>query len=137
VDPILSQLDAISASYLQQELPLHFEEGSAEAVRELQKPRGFSGPIDETFTQVHREALQQLADDATLRFATALEGVRRSAQSAISKATKQAIINKLIQSEIAGQANPAVDTKQILEDAGIVAIQSTIEAGRPKALHPC
>lgn len=122
VEAILGQLDEITAGYLGDELPQQFRDGSDEAIAQLRKVRGLV--VDDTFTQIHTQALQELVDDATLKFATALEGVRASAKSAIKKATKQEIVNKLVQAEIEGASRPSVGTRKTLEEAGIVAIQS-------------
>lgn len=123
IDIILGELDRMSAEYVQQALPLHYRDGSDEAVRQLQNLRGFSDEIDETFGSIHREAMKALADDAKLKFANALEGVRRSSQSLISRELKQKIIGQLLVSEIEGAANPAGRVQEVLEQEGIVAIQ--------------
>lgn len=125
VEAVLSQLDQLSADYIREQVPLQYVKGSNEAIAQLRKLRGFTDTINETFTAIHQEALQQLADDAAQKFGSSLEGVRRSARSAITKSTKQAVMNKLIQNEIEGKSNPAVDTQKVLEDAGITAIQGS------------
>ena len=67
VDALLAELDELTAKYIQAEIPAHFREGSADAVRELRKVAGFD--VDATFATVHREAVQALADDAAMNLA--------------------------------------------------------------------
>lgn len=122
VDEVLSQLDALTADFITQQIPIQYKAGSEEAIKALQRVRGF-GEIDQTFGTLHTKALQQLANDATLRFANALEAVKRESRSLISTAQKQEVIGELIASEIEGAADPAERVQQVLEEQGIVALQ--------------
>lgn len=122
IESLLSQLDELSAKYLTEQLPLHFKSGSTEAVSQL-RSLGFKD-IDATFGTIHLHALQALVDDSKLKFANALEGVRREASSRISQATKQQVITELLQNEIAGGATPSARVKRIFLDQGITAIRS-------------
>lgn len=66
-------------------------------------------------------ALQQLSDDASLEFAKTLKGVRKEAQSVITKANEQRIVSELIASEVEGCHEPGKALLEILEDQAIVA----------------
>jgi hypothetical protein len=122
IDLLLSELDQLTAKYLSEALPLHFRDGSDEAIERLRKVQGF-GEIDRTFGTIHTEALQALADDATLKFANALEGVKRETRSVITKANKEAVIRELIASEIEGAAAPEKRVAELFRDQGVTAFQ--------------
>lgn len=124
VDQILQELDALTAEYIQQELPIQFQGGSDEAIRQLRMVRGF-GEIEDTFGTIHIQAIEQLAEDATLRFANALQTVRMDARARMTKLQKQKIVGELIASEIEGAANPAARVQKVLEDEGIVGIRTS------------
>lgn len=125
VDELLGELDSLTAGYVALAIPVHFRDGSEEAIAHLRRLSGFTEEIDEEFGTLHKEAIQRLADDAALRFASALEGVRRESQSLIAAAQKQKIVTELIVSEIEGAPNPAQRVKEILEEEGLVALRST------------
>src|SRR5690606_29182820 len=46
IDALLAELDEMAAGYLKEVLPLHFRDGSDEAIRQLRKLRGFAEQID-------------------------------------------------------------------------------------------
>lgn len=123
IDSLIAELDAMTAEFIRDGLPEIFKEGSEEAIRELRKIKGF-GEIDESYIGLHREAMQALADDASFKFANALEGVRRSARSLVSEAQKQKIINQLLVAEVEGAARPSDRVKSVFEEAGITAIKT-------------
>src|SRR5262245_60398043 len=77
---IVADLEALTRTYLTKELPKQFKRGSEEAVTALKR---IQDDVDEAYGPVHKEALKQLVDDAALKFASALEGVRREASSLI------------------------------------------------------
>jgi hypothetical protein len=120
VEAVLRELEELTHGYLAENIPAQFKAGSEEAIAELGKLRGF-GAIDETFSAIHQEAVQQLANDATLKFARAIQGTRDAAEIKIGEALKQQLVNELIQSEIQGTAPR---TKQVFQEAGITAFQS-------------
>ena len=123
VDIIISELDDLAARYLQEALPLHFREGSDEAIAQLRNLQGFSDKIDETFGTIHTQALHALAGDARLKFGNALQGVRDGAKAAITSSLKQQMIGELLVSEIEGASNPAKRVQDILEQQQISAVQ--------------
>ena len=104
---------------------MHFREGSNKAVASLEKLRAFTENIDGDFIAIHKEAIQQLAEDAASKLASALEGVRRKARSLITAAQKQAVVKKLIDSQLSGRSNPSQQVKEVLEKQGLTAIQGT------------
>lgn len=122
VNSLLSELEALSADYIQQEIPLQYKEGSQEAIRELQKVRGLV--VDDTFTATHREALQALADDARLKFASSIQSVRNGVAAKFRAADRQQIMTKLITSEIEGDALPQKQVKILLEQSGVTGVQT-------------
>lgn len=124
VDQILAELDVLTAEYIQQELPIQFQGGSDEAIRQLKTIRGF-GDIEDTFGTIHTEAIAQLAEDATLRFANALQTVRMDAKARMTKLQKRKILGELIASEVEGTSNPAARVKKIFEDEGIVGFRTS------------
>lgn len=122
INSLINELDTITAEYIQQQIPIQFKEGSDEAIAQLRKVAGF--PVDDTFTTLHREALQALADDATLKFANALQSVKNGVKTAIRQSQKQQILTELITSEITGDSAPQKRVKILLEESGAVGIQT-------------
>ena len=110
IDPILGQLQRMTKEYVQAELPEHFRSGSAEAVQGLKKLAGF-GEVDGEFSQLHKEALQEIADDASESFGEGLRSVRRGVEKAITRAEKQRVIGEILVQEVQGAANPAKAVK--------------------------
>lgn len=79
--------------------------------------------IDGTFGVIHTQALKALSEDAKLKFANTLEGVRRGARSAVSAAAKQHVIGKLLVAEIEGASNPAKLVSDAFKEQEITAFQ--------------
>lgn len=132
INVILAELSQLSNDYVTRDLVEKFKEGSEEAVKLMLKTDGIE-EVDVSFTQIHKEAMQQLADDATLKFANAIEGARREASSLLTRVQKQKILGKLIAAEIEGASNPAARVQEVLEEEGIVSLRTpsrriTIEA---------
>jgi hypothetical protein len=123
IDSILSELENLSASHIQDALPAHFRSGSEEAIRELKKLKGFGDQIDETFGTIHTDALNALAQDASLKFASTLKSVQQSARTLVTSSMKQQIIGKLLVAEIEGSSNPAQTVKDFFADQGVTALQ--------------
>jgi uncharacterized protein YbjQ (UPF0145 family) len=121
VNAILRELEQSTADYLGKDLTGHFKRGSEEAAAALRK---LQSGVETSFTQVHQEALNELRKDAALKFANALEGVRRETSKLVTAAEKQRIINKLIKGEREGAGRPAEQVKALLEQRGIVALES-------------
>lgn len=122
VGSILSQLDELSATYVTEQLPIHFKAGSSEAIASL---RSMNFPeIDTTFGAIHQEAIDALVSDANLKFANTLEGVRREASSALSRAQKDQVIRQVVQDELSGNAGTAKSVKGVFADQGITAFRS-------------
>lgn len=119
---ILAELDRMSAEFLQSNLPAIYKDGADEALRELRQFSGFD-QVNGTFGEIHTEAIKQLVSDATLKFANALEAVRRESVSALRTAEKQQVMQKIVTNEIQGK-NATGDVKQALADAGITALRS-------------
>lgn len=122
INALINELDTMTAEYIQQQIPIQFKEGSSEAIAQLRKVSGFS--VDDTFSTLHTEALQALADDATLKFANALQSVKNGIKTAIRQSQKQQILSELITSEITGDAAPQKRVKILLEQSGAVGIQT-------------
>jgi|GEM_PF-6218771 len=64
-----------------------------------------------------------MAEDAKLRFADAIQTVKRSATMRLSEATKELIMQKMIVDQIQG-LNPTKAVKGILEQAGVAAVRT-------------
>lgn len=120
-DAVLSQLRSVTKEYLGKGLPEQFRRGSAEAVKKLQGVKGLR--IDETFTQLHKEALQQLSDDAALGFGRSLQEIKRDVERAITNSRKEEIIGEILASEVAGE-DSAANVKKQFEDAGVIGIRT-------------
>jgi hypothetical protein len=121
VNALLAQLDQLSARYITEQVPIQYTAGSDEAIAELKKVEGF--PVDETFSTLHTEALNVLAQDASDKFANALQGVRKEASSLITAVQKQEIQKKILQSQVEGAARPQDLVKTYLEQEGIVSLR--------------
>jgi len=123
IDTLIRELDALTAEYIDATLPLHFQEGTDEAIRDLRNLSGFAASIDESFGVVHQEALQALAEEASLKFATALEGVRSDARSKLTRMQRENVVRELISSEVEGANNPSARVKAIFEGEKIESFQ--------------
>lgn len=121
IDAILRQLDQLTAEYVRDELPQRFKDGSALALAELRALH--FRDLDTGFTDFHVEAVRQLAEDAKLRFAEAIQAVKRFAAVRLSEATKQLIMQKMIVDQING-VNPTKAVKGILQQQKIIAIRT-------------
>ncbi len=124
IDIILQELEQLSLEYIQQGLPLHYKAGADEAIQQLRKVQGF-GEIADAFGTIHVEAISVLAEDATLKFANALEAVRRESRSVLRAAEKQKVLGEIIASEIEGAADPAKRVQEVLAEEGIVALRGS------------
>ncbi|PQO47383.1 phage minor capsid protein [Blastopirellula marina] len=121
IEPILSELEAITAQYLRKDLAAQFKRGSQEAVDTLRKMKEFRGDIKESFTQLHKEALQVLADGAAKSFGVGIRGVRGEVERMISTATKQQIQAEILAADASG-SKAAV--KDIFEKQGFASFRS-------------
>lgn len=124
VRSIVSELEDLTASYLPDNLRLQYINGSTEAVEHLRSLAQFKGDIDETFTQLHREALQQLVTDAKDKFATALVSVTRRGDRIVTNLQKQRIQEQILLSEIQGE-NAVSKVKDYLEGQQITAVRAS------------
>ncbi|QDT46175.1 hypothetical protein Pan258_01920 [Symmachiella dynata] len=121
INPIIQQLQSLTNEYLAKDLPEQFRRGSQEAVKQLKKHSEFKGDIDESFTQAHKNALQQIADDASLSFGRGLQELVKSADRAFSEARKQQIVTEILTSEVTGET---ANVKKILLDQGVTGIRT-------------
>lgn len=83
-----------------------------------------AGDIDETFSLIHTEALQQLVDDATARFGSSLEAVRGSAKGVISDIVKRKIMQEAAVNAITGGADDTAKAKAILAADGVTSFRT-------------
>lgn len=118
IDAILSQLDELTAEYIQEGLPEQFRRGSDEAIRELRKVSGF-GEIDSTFGLIHTAAIQVLADNARLSFGNSLQATRNGIASRLTSLEKERVLREIIQKEISGQVNVRLNVRDIFAEQGI------------------
>jgi hypothetical protein len=119
IDAILAQLDQLSADYIREGLAEQFKIGSAVALYELRKLR--LSDLDTDFTGIHLEAVRELARDASLRFGEAIETVRRSATVKLSQASKEAVLQGMMQKELTG-ADATKAVKSVF--AGVTAFRT-------------
>lgn len=128
INAILSQLDQMTADFVRDDIADHFKNGSAIALAEL---RALKVPdLDGEFTPIHREAVQQLAEDARLRFGSAIQAVKRDAALKLSEATKEHILQQMMVRELAGGVNPTAAVKDIIQNQGFTAIRTSNGASR-------
>lgn len=121
VDAVLRSLEDLTRGYIQNDIPAQFLTGSNEAIKQLRQIRS-RVEINESFTQVHKEAVQQIADDASLSFGRGVLELRKSVERTVSTARKQEIINELIIAEVSG-ASATERVKKIFEDADVFGIR--------------
>lgn len=121
IEPILAELEEMTATYLIKDLPAHFRIGSQEAVDTLRRMKAYRGRIDESFTQLHKEALQAIADQAARSFGNGIDTVRGDVERMISTATKQKVQAEILAAEAAG-GKAAV--REIFESEGITGFRS-------------
>lgn len=122
INAVLAELETLSSEYVHQELPARFKEGSEEAVRLLTKDLE---SIDTSFSGIHKEAIQALAEDASMKFAGTIENARRESQSLLTKIQKQKVIGSLIVSEIEGASNPAQRVTEVLQEERVTGLRTS------------
>lgn len=123
INAILAELDSLTAQYLREDLPEQFKIGSTLALNELRKLK--LPDLDGTYPEFHREAVQALADNARLRFGSAIETVRRDATVKLSNASKQAILQEILVKEIQGGRNATEAVTQFFRNQGVLSINTT------------
>jgi len=121
VDAVLRSLEDLTRGYIRDDVPAQFLRGSDEAIKQLRQIRS-KVEIEQTFTQVHKAAVQQIADDASQSFGRSIVELRKTVERTVSTARKQEIINELIIAEVSG-TNAKDQVKKVFEDADVFGIR--------------
>jgi hypothetical protein len=123
VESTISELAEKTGKTLQKELPLYYESGVRDAVKQLKNIKA-PIPVEGNLNRLHKQAISALLDETAKLFAEGMTGVTRSAEKAISKATRQMITQKLAEGAIVGQTRKTVtkEIKKVIQDEGIYAL---------------
>lgn len=123
VQDTVDELAVKAGKAVQTELPLYYENGAKDAVKQLKNIKA-PIPVQGALNQIHKQAISALVDETAKLFAEGMTGVTRSAEKAISKATRQLITQRLAEGAIAGETRRTVtkEIKKVIQDEGIYAL---------------
>lgn len=121
VDNTIARLDEATKTQLEADIPLVYRTFSDEAKKEIKK---LGVAVDPRFSQIHVEAAQAIADDAYLRFARTMQGIKTSAQDFIALAQKETIRSTIAEGQLLGRAaeDVAETVEKQIREQGITAL---------------
>lgn len=121
IDDVIKKLDKRTKEYLDKQVPKTYAIFANEARKALRKDGLVMG---KKFSKIHKEATKALADEGKLRFAVAMQGIKRSATDYVALARKTAIRESIAVGQITGQAaeKTAREVKKLIKDQGITSL---------------
>ena len=124
INQILKETGTDVQEFLAKELPVYYEVGADEAVKQL-KNTGAQVQVAEGFNRIHKEAIVALVDDTSRAFGESLRGVGRSANLLLGKATRDQLTQKMAEGQIGGKALKEVKRNivGILQEQGLDALK--------------
>lgn len=123
IEKILQDLNVDVGKYIETEIPKYYKKGANQAVEQLE---AIDAEIAAAvrFNQIHKEAIAALVDDTQRAFAESIQGVARTANQLLGKATREALTQQMAIGKIGGEALRTVKKTIVgtLEDQGLIAL---------------
>ncbi len=123
VDKILQDLDTNTKDWIEKNIPEAYRVGANEVVEELE-----AQGVDVKFTafsQLHQKAVEVIASDTYLQFATALKTVKMDVLGTFNSALRQEMIQEFAKNTITGGTRKELvdNLKSILTSRGISSLE--------------
>jgi len=123
IDNILEELQIEAEGIAQKQLPLYYEQGAKEAIRQLNYVGAEVG-IASGFNRIHKQAILNLVDETAKGFAESITGVKRNTRNLLGKAVRKEITQKLAEGKISGDALRSIKREIIgvMKERGIISL---------------
>lgn len=120
VDDAISKLDKETKKFIDKELPATYKAFARETIKMMRK---MGVQVDDAISGIHLDAMDAMSDDAALRFAESLRGIKKGVQDYVRFGQQESVRQTIAEGALQGfdAKNIANEVEKKIRDEGITA----------------